>query len=80
MLLLVTRITAKLSSHFYDFSVIFGEFYKIQKLNPRSIDSICIEAPRIFHHGPSKTLIFHPGGAGKITGGEPVAGPDRASD
>jgi hypothetical protein len=57
-LLLVTGFTTKLSLHFYDFSEIFGTIYKIKKLNPRSIESICTEAPRIFHQGPSKTLIF----------------------
>jgi hypothetical protein len=57
-LLLVTGFTTKLSLHFYDFSEIVGTIYKIKKLNPRSIESICTEAPRIFHQGPSKTLIF----------------------
>jgi hypothetical protein len=57
-LLMVIGITTKLSLHFYDFSLIFCEIYKNQKFNPSSIQSICTNAPRIFHQGPSKSLIF----------------------
>jgi hypothetical protein len=46
--LLVTGFTTKLSLHFYDFSEIFGTIYKIKKLNPRSIESICTEALESF--------------------------------
>jgi hypothetical protein len=37
-LLLVTRVTTKLNSHFYDFSVIFGAIYKLLHFRSRVED------------------------------------------
>jgi hypothetical protein len=34
------------------------QFTRLRNLTLRSIESICTEAPRIFHQGPSKTFIF----------------------
>ena len=61
-------ITEQLSLHFYNFSVIFGEFYKFQHFESRVEESICILTPVIYLIGPYKEFNLHNytlGGAGE---------------
>jgi hypothetical protein len=47
MLGFFTRIPEQLSLHFYDFPVVLYRFYKVQLVNPKSIDVFLQTGPPI---------------------------------
>jgi hypothetical protein len=61
-----TRIPEQLSLHFYNFLVNLYRFYKVQLVNPKSVDVFLQKGPPIEY----LRLQSGPGGGARLAGGE----------